>query len=359
MALSRQKVKLKDIAETANLSVSTVSMALANRPQINEETKARVRQISQELGYSRSKKLGLEPSDNNGTNNRPRRATKRFGYLLIGSSLDDEASMILAHRIGTCANKLGVRLELSATDTDPAIEGFTAEVQEHVVEHALEFAQGLDGLLLCGYVTHNLVNALKETEIPFVNIGGLMDNGQYLSQPACHIVSTNWIEAGRRVIAKLTEWGHEKIGYFTEQLPRGMSCDLWLQGYKMGLIDAGLPINDSWIHISGKAFTGGVPAAEAMAAMPDRPTAYLSTDIRCAATFVSTMRNHGIEIGPRDLIMSGHKDLARKYHMEEYPLIYLEDGLLAESGLRRLAELWDRPWPSPSITFLPFSTHNM
>ena len=45
-------VTLKDVAQRANVAVSTVSYALNNDPRIPEETKNRVMQAAQELGYS-------------------------------------------------------------------------------------------------------------------------------------------------------------------------------------------------------------------------------------------------------------------------------------------------------------------
>ena len=45
-------ITLKEIAEKANVAVSTVSYALNNDPRIPEETKHRVLQVAQELGYS-------------------------------------------------------------------------------------------------------------------------------------------------------------------------------------------------------------------------------------------------------------------------------------------------------------------
>ena len=47
-------VSIKDIAKVAQVSHSTVSRALRDSPLISEETKARVRRIAREMGYSPS-----------------------------------------------------------------------------------------------------------------------------------------------------------------------------------------------------------------------------------------------------------------------------------------------------------------
>jgi DNA-binding LacI/PurR family transcriptional regulator len=50
-SVARVKVTLRDVAEHVGVSVSGVSMALLDSPRIGEETKARVRQAADELGY--------------------------------------------------------------------------------------------------------------------------------------------------------------------------------------------------------------------------------------------------------------------------------------------------------------------
>ncbi|MEN8376376.1 MAG: LacI family DNA-binding transcriptional regulator [Gemmatimonadota bacterium] len=49
--MSRERITLKDIAKRVGVSVPTVSRALADHPDIHEETKARVRDVAQELHY--------------------------------------------------------------------------------------------------------------------------------------------------------------------------------------------------------------------------------------------------------------------------------------------------------------------
>ncbi|MDL2258423.1 LacI family transcriptional regulator [Eubacteriales bacterium OttesenSCG-928-K08] len=50
-----KRVTLKDIANVANVSFTTVSRALAGNPEINEETRKHILQISRDMGYVGSK----------------------------------------------------------------------------------------------------------------------------------------------------------------------------------------------------------------------------------------------------------------------------------------------------------------
>ena len=49
--MGNNRVKLKDIAEKAGISINSVSKALKNSPKISAVTKLRVKQIAKELGY--------------------------------------------------------------------------------------------------------------------------------------------------------------------------------------------------------------------------------------------------------------------------------------------------------------------
>ena len=57
------KIRLKDIAKYAEVSVATVSMALADHPQVNEETRRKVKLASRKLGYKKSPRLFPQQND--------------------------------------------------------------------------------------------------------------------------------------------------------------------------------------------------------------------------------------------------------------------------------------------------------
>ena len=46
------RVSIKDIAEAAGVSHSTVSRALSDSPLVKDETKASIKRLAEEMGYS-------------------------------------------------------------------------------------------------------------------------------------------------------------------------------------------------------------------------------------------------------------------------------------------------------------------
>ena len=52
------KIRLKDIAEAAGVSSTTCSLILNNKPiNVSEETKKKVIQVAQEMGYTYKQKI--------------------------------------------------------------------------------------------------------------------------------------------------------------------------------------------------------------------------------------------------------------------------------------------------------------
>jgi len=75
----KKKTRLLGVARAAELSVSAVSLALPDSPEISPETKWQVRLMSRRLGYRRP-----------GETARTARRLERFGFLLIGAQLGGE-----------------------------------------------------------------------------------------------------------------------------------------------------------------------------------------------------------------------------------------------------------------------------
>ena len=69
-------IRLKDIAQRAGVSIMTVSKVLRDAPDISPATKARVRQLSEQMGY-------MPDSIAQGLRNR---TTKLFGLVISATT---------------------------------------------------------------------------------------------------------------------------------------------------------------------------------------------------------------------------------------------------------------------------------
>src|SRR5215813_4590593 len=94
-------VRLKDIAERANVSVMTVSKALRNERDVSVNTKTRIKLLAQQMGYvPDSTAQGLRT-----------RTTKLFGLVISASTNPIFARMMFA--IEERAHELGYDLLLA------------------------------------------------------------------------------------------------------------------------------------------------------------------------------------------------------------------------------------------------------
>jgi LacI family transcriptional regulator len=100
------KIRLKDIAEQAGVSVNTVSRALKNKPDIGVKTRQRIQKMANELGYTpnaiarslvlqRSNMIGLAVSEiDNPVRSHLiellRRNLKKYGLKLLVTGLDSQ-----------------------------------------------------------------------------------------------------------------------------------------------------------------------------------------------------------------------------------------------------------------------------
>ncbi|NLE30121.1 MAG: LacI family transcriptional regulator [Phycisphaerae bacterium] len=341
----KKKVTLKDIADSANMSLSTVSMALAGHSNVSLETRRKVNLLSQELGYKRGKKNTEQTSGASA-----RSSSRHFGYMLIGNRLWDEARSILVHSLAEKSTPLGARLEISAVE-DASDLGIVAD-------RLLTFARELDGLILSGLINHTLLTQITELGIPCVVIGNSVISEGHDVSSRCRFVSADHVQMGKIATSGLIASGHRRIGFVSEMMPKHLVHSRWLEGYHLAHWNAGLTVDPTLIHIAGKIFAGGEPAAHDFLAMKDPPTAYIVPDVRIAASFLIAMKNHGIEVDRSSIIIGGQLEIAKLYHLDNYPLITVNDLYLAEVSLLHLISLCEQSTSCSEEILIPFSIHN-
>jgi len=100
-------VRLKDIAQLARVSVMTVSKALRDEPDVSAETKAKIKQLAQQLGYvPDSSAQGLRT-----------KTSKLFGLVIPAATNPIYARMVYA--IEERASELGYDVLFAQTLNKP------------------------------------------------------------------------------------------------------------------------------------------------------------------------------------------------------------------------------------------------
>jgi LacI family transcriptional regulator len=204
---------LKDIAIRAGVSVNTVSRALRNKPDINDETKKRIIEIAERLGYTPNvlaKSLRSKKS-------------KTIGVVIADISSPFYSNVVKGIEDG--AQEKGYSIILSNTD-----EQYKKE--EKAVQVLLE--KRIDGLLITPVQEENRdILDLKEKGIPLVLVGRHFDNIQ------TNYIVTEDIIGGFLATEHLIKKGHRRILHINGPMHISSASER-LAGYKRALLEYGL-----------------------------------------------------------------------------------------------------------------------
>lgn len=220
-------LNIKDIAKICGVGVSTVSRAINNHPDINEETKNRILEVIRENHYI----------PNNSARNLKRSVSKTIAVLIKGIDNPFFYSMIRIFEEEIQKKRYSFllhRVEEAEDEVDVAIE--------------LIKEKRLKGIIFLGGHFCQNKEKLKQLEIPFVlstaSCTGAMEN-EFLS-----CVSVDDFQESYKIVDYLCSLGHGQIGILaaTPQ-DESIGC-LRLEGYRRALADHGIQSEPSWCFYS-------------------------------------------------------------------------------------------------------------
>jgi DNA-binding LacI/PurR family transcriptional regulator len=222
---------MKDIAEAAGVTESTVSRALANSPRVKLETRRRIQHLAREMGYVPSAiARGL--------------ATKRTSTL--GVVVMDIADPFIAEVVSALDGKArdcGYSLILSSCGTDP---------QREMSAIKLLLQQRVDAVIVPDpLVADSTLPQLEGIGVPVI----LMNRKHY-----AYSVRTDNLNAARLAVDHLLELGHRRIAYIGGSRRPEESLERQA-GYRAALMARGILVDPalSWgWGLAGRMGGGGV-----------------------------------------------------------------------------------------------------
>ncbi len=274
-------VTIVDVAKAAGVSYSTVSRVFSGYEFVNEDTREKVVEAANKLGYvvnlqarslagGRSNIIGLlAPGLDN-------------GYITeIVSGIDQELA------------QHGLDLMLYTTHRYPGKEAFYVKT----------IANGLvDGLiLLVPLITANYLQALPRQDFPYV----LIDQTNNAPNSAT-VDATNW-QGAYDATSYLIKLGHRRIGFITGHLELSSGTER-LDGYRAALQHHRLPIEEQLTVVGDYQTGGGYLAAQRLLDLPERPTAIFASNDLEAIGAINAVRERGLSI-PADLSIIGFDDI--------------------------------------------------
>lgn len=225
------KVTIKNVAEEAGVSKSTVSRVLSNDSRISDCTKRKVNEAIEKLNY---KPNAIARSLANSK-------TKILGVIIpreVEDSFSNPFFIQAMKGMSICAGRRGYNLMYSFSEEE---EGLVKKIED------FSSSKMIDGICLLSTSTDDkCINKLKKSNFPYVTVG----------RPD-HAENALWVDndnfrAMENVILNLIKLGHRKIGFVGAIKEMNVSKDR-LGGYIQALLSNGIALNRD-IIFEGEAF---------------------------------------------------------------------------------------------------------
>jgi LacI family transcriptional regulator len=284
-------VTLKDLAAKLDLSITTVSRALAGYGDVAESTRRRVLQAAEEMGYVPDV-----------TARRLRKGrTDTIGFVMPtpGPRYSDPFFSELLNGIGNEAAKHNFDLLVSTHPPDTP--------EEQVAYRRMVEGRLVDGLLVVRTrMQDQRITYLSKIGFPFVSFGrsDLDLDFAYVDEDGCRGLEM--------VTQHLIDLGHHRIAYLSAP-DNLMFCFYRKSGLDAALRRNGLNLPPEYCIIGDLTQQGGFKAMNRLLDLSPPPTAVLSCNDLMALGAISAARKRGMSIG-RDIAITGFDDIPLAEH---------------------------------------------
>jgi len=276
-----RSVTIMDVAREAGVSYATVSRVVNNKRSILPDTRARVLDAMQRLGY---------------TPNLQARSLAGGSSQVVGLVVHDVWTSYAFEILR------GIDAELAAADYDLLLytsRQRAANEAAHVAALTQGMAEGL--LLLLPRQLGSYLEQLRQVHFPFVLIDheGVVGDG-----PA--VGATN-VRGSYEGTSYLLDLGHARIGFITGNMQLGAARDR-LSGYQAALLERNVPF-DPRLVVEGDFFQArGRLAARRLLELDPPPTAIFASNDVSAFGALQATHELGLEV-PTDVSIIGFDDI--------------------------------------------------
>ncbi len=272
-------VTIKDVAKVCGVSPSTVSRVVADNPRISLETKKKVREAMEELGY--------HPNFN--ARSLVANSTATIGIIMPRATEDVFLHPFFPEVIRG--------ISVAAHEKDYMILITTGSTQEEQLEAVSKMIHGkrVDGVILLSSQENDpIISMLIKWDFPFVLIGS---PDQYIDQ--VNYVDNDNITAAKSATLHLLQSDHQRIAFI------GGSKDLVvtkhrLEGYKQALSLVDIPYDEAMTAFVAFSKEEGYVAIQQLFYVEKKPTAILVTDDLIAIGVLTALKEQGYKI-PEDV----------------------------------------------------------
>ncbi|MGC5014395.1 LacI family DNA-binding transcriptional regulator [Streptosporangium sp. DT93] len=277
------RTTIYDVAGAAGVSISTVSLALNSPSRVSQETRRKVLEAADALGFVPKQDAVAKA----------RRGVGRVGVIAPFTSYPS-----VARRLNGILRAVGDRpLEVVLFDQESAAQSSSPLLA------GLPITGRLDGLVVVSLSLEEAVaDRLAAARLPTV----LLD----VRRRGFDSVCTDDEAGGRLVAEHLLGAGHRRFGFLGEAQRSGLyvsPSQRRLAGYRDALAEAGRPLADGDVRLSAHDLAAARAVAVELLSGPERPSAVFAADDTLAAGVLRAARDLGLAV-PGDLAVAGFDD---------------------------------------------------
>jgi len=267
---------MADIAEKLDISVVSVSKALAGKPGVSEEMRARVVALARQMGYESGRM-------------RPEAAgSGNIGVLVADRFFDENAFYTSLYR--------SLVIQCGEEGLACMIEIVSQEAEMEARLPALAAGWKVDGLVVMGNLAVPYIVALRECAIP-----GILLDGNIPGQALDCVLSDN-MDGGYTLTRHLLDRGYTEIGYVGAILSTSSIMERYL-GYQRALRGAGIVPKEEWLLADRDRDGRFIPIR-----LPEKlPQAFVCNCDEVAFHLIEELRQKGVRV-PEDVAVCGYDD---------------------------------------------------
>jgi LacI family transcriptional regulator len=284
------KVTIDDVAESAGVSIKTVSRVVNHEPNVRETTRARVEAAISKLNY------------------RPNVSARNLASQrshLVGLIYDDPSHYEIPSAGYVISMQLGALRACRTADHELLIhpcnyrDRHIARELKALIEHARPV-----GIVLAAPLSNmpKIVKAIEATGTPFVRISPGGDSSRQ------YAVVTNDREISAEMTRYLASLGHQRIAFIKGHPSHKAVANRYL-GYLDGLEQSRLKLRKSLVEDGDNSFDSGEAAGLRLLRRKTRPTAIYAANDDMAAGVIRAAGLLGIDV-PGQVSVAGCDDIA-------------------------------------------------
>ena len=280
--MGKRHVSLKDLAKELEVSISTVSRALKNHPDISPELTERIKKLAKEKNYTPNPlAMGLL-----------RQQTKMIGIIVPDIVTHFYSSIISG--IEEYAKQKGYFIVIASSS-----ESFKKEVES--VDNLLK--SRVEGLIVClsqETNSFNHFNKLVDNEIPLVFFDRICE---IKNVPA---VTANGEDAAKEITHHFYNNGCRRIAYISGPEHLNISKNR-KEGYLKGIKECGLEFDPELLVQCNLSTDDATKATQRLLCLKNLPDAIFGLNDTIAFAAMKEIKKHGLKI-PEDIALVGFTD---------------------------------------------------